>query len=557
MSKRNLLSAAVVAVLACAANNVAMAQTGETQSLQELRNTVINLLENLVQRGVITREQAQSMVADAQSKAAADAKAKSEQEDAEKDAVRVTHVPQTVRDEISKQVSAELKPQVAQEVIEQAKAEKWGVPGALPEWLNRISLFGDLRLRAERDDQDLPILPDECESVGPDLCLLDYQAVNEAGGISTDDESIYRNITADRFRTRIRLRTGLEAKITDGVTAVARLASGNSGDPVSTNQTLGQSGSRFQIAIDQAYLRFNAGRNPALPWMTVLGGRNPNPFVSTDLVWDPDLSFDGLVGTWRVGMGGKESAPRNTFLTLGAFPLQEVAISTKDKWLYGGQLGLDWPWAERGRLKFALAYYYFDNITGHKNEVLDSEQFDYTAPDFMQKGNTLFDIRNDSGSSTRRLYALAAEYRLANATLALELPLGGYKLLFTGDYVRNIGYDEQEVLERLAGAQTTGDGKERTTGYQAELGFGTANTGKRGNWRASLAYKHLERDAVVDAYTDSDFNLGGTDAEGYVLRADWWFRERTSLSLRYLSSDSIDSVPVTVDVAMLDINATF
>ena len=38
----------------------------ETQTAEELRNTVINLLEALVQKGVLTREQAQSLVADAQ-----------------------------------------------------------------------------------------------------------------------------------------------------------------------------------------------------------------------------------------------------------------------------------------------------------------------------------------------------------------------------------------------------------------------------------------------------------------------------------------------------------
>lgn len=547
MRNRTALSAIVATVLACAAHNTALAQTNEAQSLHELRNTVINLLDGLVKRGVITQEQAQAMVADAQSKALADAKAKADVDALEKDAVRVTHVPQIVRDEISKQVSAQLKPEVTKEVIAQAKEEKWGVPAALPEWLDGIRLFGDLRVRTQRDDQDMPNVPADC--LGPDRCLFDFQSINEAGGISVNDEGIYRHITPDRLRARIRLRAGLEAQVSDGVTAVVRLASGNSGDPVSTNQTLGQGGKRFEIAIDQAYLRFDAG-DASLPWMTVLAGRNPNPFVSTDLVWDPDLNFDGFASTWRLGFG---SAPSNAFLTLGAFPLQEIELSSNDKWLYGGQLGMDWSWADRARLKVAAAYYYFDHISGVRNPVLDSELFDYTAPEFMQKGNTLFDIRNDLDPNTY-LFALAAEYQLANATAMLELPLGGYKLSLTADYVRNLGYDEQQVL--ALGARTT-DGRERTTGYLAELGFGTADVGKRGNWRAYLAYKHLERDAVVDAFTDSDFNLGGTDAKGYVLRAEWWFRNRTSLALRYLSTDSIDSVPVNVDVAMLDVIGSF
>jgi polyhydroxyalkanoate synthesis regulator phasin len=553
MSNRTRLSVAIAAILACAAHTPAFAQTSETQSLQELRNTVINLLDGLVKRGVISREQAEQMVADAQSKAATDAKAKANVDAAEKDAVRVTYVPQIVRDEISKQVRAELTPEVTKEVIAQAKEEKWGVPGALPDWLNGIQLFGDLRLREERYDQEMPTVPSVCAQ-GPDFCLLDYQAVNEAGGIA-DDPGIYRNITTDRVRTRIRLRVGLQAQVSDGITAVVRLATGNPNDPVSTNQTLGQYGSRFDIAVDQAYLRFDAGAHSELPWMTVYGGRNPNPFLSTDLVWDADLNFDGLASTWRLGFGGAGASPSYTFLTVGAFPLQEIELSTNDKWLYAGQLGLDWSWSDRARFKIAAAYYYFDNITGIRNPVQDSVTFDYTAPKFLQKGNTLFDIRNDLNPNTR-LYALAAEYHLANATAMLEVPMGAYKLFVTGDYVRNLGYDERQVMAIPLALRTT-DGTERTTGYQGEIGFGTARTGSRGDWRAYVAYKHLERDAVVDAFTDSDFNLGGTDAKGYVIRGDWWFRNRAALSLRYISTDSIDSLPVNVDTAMIDINGTF
>jgi polyhydroxyalkanoate synthesis regulator phasin len=555
MSNRTALSVTIAAILACAAHNTAFAQTSETQSLQELRNTVINLLDGLVKRGVITREQAEQMVADAQTKAVADAKAKADVDAAEKDAIRVTHVPQIVRDEISKQVRAELTPEVTKEVIAQAKEQKWGVPGALPDWVSSIQLFGDLRLREERYDQEMPTLPSNCLALGADFCLPDFQAINEAGGTSVNDQSIYRNITTERVRTRVRLRAGLRAQVSDGVTAVVRLATGNTGDPVSTNQTLGQYGSNFDIALDQAYLRFDAGAHSELPWMTVYGGRNPNPFVSTDLVWDADLNFDGVAGTWRLGFGGASDTPSFGFLTVGAFPLQEIELSTDDKWLYAGQLGLDWSWADRARFKIAAAYYYFDNITGISNPVLGSNVLDYTAPKFMQKGNTLFDIRNDLNPNTY-LFALASEYHLASGTAMLEVPMGSYKLLVTGDYVRNLGYDENKVLAIPLELRTT-DGEERTTGYQGEIGFGTARTGGRGDWRAYVAYKHLERDAVVDAFTDSDFNLGGTDAKGYVLRADWWFRNRTALSLRYISTESIDSVPVNVDTAMLDINGSF
>src|SRR5580698_6199590 len=118
----------------------------ERQSLEELRNTVVNLLQALVDQGVISKEKAQQMVKAAQDKAAADAAAVAK---ADEGAVRVPYVPQIVKDEIAKQVADEVKPAVTKDVIAQAKTDKWGVPGALPDWLGRIRLSGEVTLRDE------------------------------------------------------------------------------------------------------------------------------------------------------------------------------------------------------------------------------------------------------------------------------------------------------------------------------------------------------------------------------------------------------------------------
>ena len=86
------------------------------RNLTELQNTVINLLQALVDKGLLTREQAQQLVKQAQDKAASDAAAAAAagaaQAKEDQNAVRVPYVPQVVKDEISKQVAQEVKPQV-------------------------------------------------------------------------------------------------------------------------------------------------------------------------------------------------------------------------------------------------------------------------------------------------------------------------------------------------------------------------------------------------------------------------------------------------------------
>jgi hypothetical protein len=79
----------------------------------------------------------------------------------------------------------------------------------------------------------------------------------------------------------------------------------------------------------------------------------------------------------------------------------------------------------------------------------------------------------------------------------------------------------------------------------------------RGGWRVFLGYRYLERDAVLDAFTDSDLRLGGTDVEGYYLGGYFGLSDGTFLRLRYLSGNEIDGPPLGIDVWQLDINAQF
>src|SRR5580698_5787323 len=115
----------------------------QRQSLEELRNTVINLLQALVDQGVITKEKAQQMVKAAQDKAAAEAGALAK---ADEGAVRVPYVPQIIQDKIAQQVAEEVKPAVVADVVKEAKTEKWGIPGALADWLTHTRVYGDLTL---------------------------------------------------------------------------------------------------------------------------------------------------------------------------------------------------------------------------------------------------------------------------------------------------------------------------------------------------------------------------------------------------------------------------
>jgi hypothetical protein len=140
-------------------------------------------------------------------------------------------------------------------------------------------------------------------------------------------------------------------------------------------------------------------------------------------------------------------------------------------------------------------------------------------------------------------------------------------VILTGDYVRNIGFDAQEIATRtgLSASRTGGIGKQ-VNGYQVKLAVGMPNTYKANDWQAFAGYKYLEADAVMDAYTDSDFHLGGTNAKGWLVGASYGIDKNAWLTARWYSADEINPrlnsngvaiSPLGIDVLMLDLNAKF
>jgi hypothetical protein len=524
---------------------VACLAADERQSLEELRNTVINLLQGLVDQGVITREKAEQMVKSAQAKAAADAAALAKTEKSEEGAVRVPYVPQIVQDEIAKQVAEQVKPAVVADVVNEAKTEKWGVPGALADWLTRTRISGSVTLRQE----GIFYAPNNTTGVVNNP-YFNWYAINQAGGIAKAGINAYQNTTEDRARFRGRARLAVDSNITDSITAGIRLATGNTSDLVSESQTLDGT-APYQFGVDELYIRLDERDAERFPWLSIVGGRFLNPYgTPTDLIFHKDLTFEGVAATGRYGIGDGSAGQSHVFFTVGANPLQEVALSPHDKWLVGAQLGSYLRWGEGQHLRLAAGFFDYFNVTGRLNPP-DSPIYNYTAPVFMRQGNTYYDIANSS-DPTVNLFALASKYRLANLNASYEIPVGRYTFGATADVVKNLAYDASSVSANYGHPQAA-----RTKGYQGEVSFGYPSILTAGAWRGVLGYRYLQRDAVIDAYTDSDFHFGGTDATGFYFVGDLGIANRVWVRLRYLSSNAIDGPTLGIDTVQLDLNTWF
>lgn len=493
------------------------------EELEALRQMSITLTQALVQSGILTQEKADAMLRDAKRRAASGT-----EQGAGSKVVRIPYVPQLVRNEI--------KEELRHEVMAEAKAGGWAAPGKLPAWLEGTRFESDIRLRFQHDQF-------------PKGNFSPLQL-----GFMEDPISVNNSQEANN-RWRLRLRFGLESALSEMTTIGLRLATGNLSDPLSTNQTMGSSFNRYTLGVDKAYLRLQPWH-----WLTLNGGRFGNPFFGTDLVWHPDLNFDGVAAAVRTPVYDRVSG----FATVGAFPLQKIdpnsasgtAMKAKSKWLFGVQVGADGSFGNH-QVKLGAGLYDYQHVEGIANSgILGSQEaslYNQTVPQWRQKGNSLFDINNAVIGSTAS-YALAAKFRELNITGSWDYARWDpFHVVVTADWVKNLGFDRNEILQR-SGYR---DIEPRTLGYLARLSVGMPQVAKRGDWQAFLTYKYLERDAVLDAYTDSDFRLGGTDAKGYILGGSYGIDKNTWLGLKWTSADAIDGPVFSVDSLFLDLNARF
>ncbi len=533
----------------------------ERASLETLRQTTLNLIEALVDSGVLPRDKANALIKKAEQDAAKKVVQKSPAT-----TVRVPYVPEIVK--------AEIREQIKQEVLAQARTERWAEPNAIPGWLDSIKWEGDLRLgyRMDTFDKTNATATDYATAAGTNVFPI---AVN-VGGVTraadfarVNSQAEPTGNTADkRERFRLRARLGMQAKISETWSGGVRLSTGSTTDRVSTNQTLGQDFNKYSLLVDRAFIKYDPSE-----WFSVTGGRIPNPWFSTDLVWDEDLNFEGMAATLKSSFANNSIKP---FLTVGMFPIKEEnPPASKGRWMAGIQGGTQWEFSSRTRVKLGLGVYGFKNFEGQveSNNSLwfngtglvpfaaNYGQYEYGS-NLRQKGNTLFVTNAGLDVGATSYYGLASRFRPVNLTGSLDLAhFDPVHVILTGDWVKNTAFNRGEIFARTQGRVNLSDGS--NTGYQYKLTVGMPQVKDARDWQVSASYRYLGSDAVVDAFTDSDFGGGGTNLKGYILGLQYGLDRNATLGLRWYSADSIDSFSLnpahrfSQDILQADINVRF
>jgi hypothetical protein len=140
-----------------------------------------------------------------------------------------------------------------------------------------------------------------------------------------------------------------------------------------------------------------------------------------------------------------------------------------------------------------------------------------------------------------------------------------YHLIVTGDYVRNLAYDPSVAFRYAAEGVfpvTNFNPITKTllsgpNAFNGSVLFGEPEIHRRWEWNIVGGYKYIQPDAVLDAFNDHDFHMGGTNAKGYYLKASLGIFDNTWLNARWFSADEVYGPPLAIDVMQLDLNARF
>ncbi|MCU0580183.1 MAG: putative porin [Desulfobacterota bacterium] len=278
----------------------------------------------------------------------------------------------------------EMQASVKKEVKEEAGKFK------LPDWVERITFSGDLRLRWE-DRQDLKTYTQDAKT----------KKYKETG-------------TYNRDQFRYRLRLVFDAKLSEEFKAVASFGSSSplSGTTDNTttvsNTTFGNEWTQKPNYVLLAYARYTP------KWLTGLqlyGGKFKPPWVQTDMFFDPDTAVEGFYESYKFA----KFKPFQPFGNLGQFVVNEVSTSA-DAMMYLYQLGFE---SDLDVVKFTVAGSYYDWRDMNSSRI----------------GSTAFG--GGFGNTVNSAGILTYDYKILDFIGFVDFKIGKFPVRLFGEYAKN------------------------------------------------------------------------------------------------------------------------
>jgi hypothetical protein len=358
------------------------------------------------------------------------------------------------------------------------------------DWLNRLSFFGDIRVR---------------------------------------HEGFYQNGLEARNRQRLRLRFGARLTVSDEVEGNLRLASGNPNEITSNNQTMTDVFTRKPINIDNAYITLRPYKllGWEKPYVSITGGKfsvnffRPRAVMSSELVFDEDLTPEGAAEEFTLFEG--KDVLRNVKLAAGQWAIKEFAAD-RNSYMVGEQLQATFAPTPKTQLTVAAGDYYFFRSDAVAQERNNNSSLVLTNSVILRNGKLAPGGNLITPSAANPIQRFAGGFNIMNAGGQLTLDTGHAKWPFTlmVDYAHNteakLGMNDAYLV-----------------------GAGIGQTRDPGDVAFSAAWTRVETDSVISLFTLSDFGRnGGTNVQGPIVKVDYLLLPRLTLTAKGYFVNFID-----------------
>jgi len=295
----------------------------------------------------------------------------------------------------------------------------------------------------------------------------------------------------DRHRERIRLRFNANAKFNDEVSGGFSIASGDTGDPISTNQTLTSFFQRKPFLIDKAFVTYN----PVwLKPLEVTAGKWGYTWYRTELTWDNDLNPEGI--SEAVTFNWKDSFLQRLGFVAFQMPFNEVS-GGPDSGIFGGQIQTVWKLHHRIKLGAYAAYYNYLNANSIAANQVGSGSTGTTGSLTGNNDTNAFGVIGGS-----RVFASKFGILDTIARFDIDTSISRFPIVLLFDFAQNTRACSNLDAFTSAGLTPPACNRRDRQAYWAEVQFG--RTQEQGDMRFGYTFIRIEREAVVSAFNFSD-----------------------------------------------------
>lgn len=389
-------------------------------------------------------------------------------------------------------------------IKENSSADKIKLSGPI----TQLSLYGDLRLRYQYANLD--------PQFDPTVANGDPGHGNQSS----------------KFNFRLRLNG--DFKLGPNWFGGVQLTTNQNSDTGS--QTYDNGFSNYPMYVSRAYMGW---KNDA-DWLTVVAGKQPNPFYTTDMVWDPNINPSGLVEQVKFHKLLESNVPSPWEVTFAAgqffFADNDESLAAgqnTDAYLFEEQLIVGYKFNKNVKLTVAPAFLVYNSA--QINGAINTQPFSH-ANDGLRAGI----------GETRDLSLIEVP-----GDVSFKLAGINAKFLWDFSYNTNGAKRTRDIYGVDGGLETVKDSNNNVIrvfqrsnhsskdDFAYHAGFMLGQNVKKGDWSLLATYRQVGLSSVDPNLNYSDFALSRVNVKGIKISLAYSFSDAVIGQVTYFDADNL------------------